>query len=133
MHDELRRSARRRRTGASEYPRPLSIEERGLDQILFLDAYRRASLRDHFYGRDLDVEALYRNEAADLGNFAQADYASSFRGTELSLWADGAVECDGPQPLRLRKTVALSPRESRAEIAYDISYDGASAFADSRG
>lgn len=103
-------------------------KERGLDQILFYDAYRRASLRDHFYGRDLDVEALYRNKAADLGNFAQADYASSFRGTELSMWADGAVECEGPQPLRLRKTMALSPRESRAEIAYDISYDGASAF-----
>lgn len=103
-------------------------KEKGLDQILFYDSCRRASLRDHFYGADLDVEALYRNEAADLSDLATSAYDSSFRGTDLVLSASGAIATAGQRAVQVRKIVSPAAGDSTVEISYDITYHGVAPF-----
>lgn len=104
-------------------------KEAGLDQLLFYDTYRRASLRDHFYDANVSVEDLYRNTAPELSDLFQRPYACTVRDGALELSGFGTVECGGPQPVEVRKTITLSARESCIEIVYDIGYHGAATFA----
>lgn len=127
-HDELAAEAELERAGeggARSIHDHFQSKEPGLDSILFYDSCRRSSLRDHFYPPDLAVDELYRNEARELSDFPRKAYSASFAGTDLVLSASGVVECDGPQPVELRKTVAVSARESCVEIVYDIACQGA--------
>jgi len=104
-------------------------KEKGLNEILFYDRWRRSSLRDHFYASETSVEALYRNEAVELSDLPEKGYDSSFKGTELVLSTTGSLESGGLQPVSVRKVISVSPRESAIEIAYDIQYKGATPFA----
>lgn len=99
-------------------------KETGLSAILFYDSYRRASLRDHFYVQDLDIEALYRNEADELSDFPLKAYACVVEGKDLVLTATGLVYVNGEHPVELSKRISLDSGASRVKIRYDIRHCG---------
>lgn len=103
-------------------------KERGLNAILFYDSYRRASLRDHFYGIGLDVEALYRNEAGERGDFAVKAWDCDELPTGVALSAAGTVLEHGAHPVRIRKAVTVESGASRVQIRYDITHEGEQPF-----
>jgi len=103
-------------------------KERGLNSLLFYDSYRRASLRDHFYAVDLDVETLYRNEAGERSDFPLKTYHCEARGNALALSADGVVYEGGEHPVRVQKQILLDSGASELKIRYDITNLGEAAF-----
>lgn len=102
-------------------------KEKGLNALLFYDSYRRASLRDHFFTQDLDIESLYRNEAGEHSDFPLKVYTCVAEGNDLVLTADGLVYENGEHPIRLQKRITLDTGASRLRIRYDITHSGSNA------
>lgn len=99
-------------------------KEKGLNGILFYDSYRRSSLRDHFYARDLNIDALYRNEAEELSEFPLKAYQCSPEGQDLVFSAQGMVYDSGEHPVTVTKRISLDSGASRVRIRYDIQHRG---------
>jgi 4-alpha-glucanotransferase len=109
--------------GAHSIHEPFQAKESGLDAYLFQDLWRRASLRDHLYAMDTDVETLYRNEATELADLAQCEYRSIDSPNSIILEAKVPLGTYPVASLKIRKTLRLCSDETGLEIAYDIESD----------
>lgn len=95
------------------------FKQDGLDQRLQYDSYERKSLIDHFFAPDANQQTVEYGQAAELGNFVDANYSARIRR------ADGRVQvlmtCDGrvaQQPIRITKGVTLAAGSAAIELAY---------------
>jgi len=103
----------------------VKAKERGLDNYLVYDPWRRVSLRDRFLDASATADSLWSNRAREYGDFAKGIYSAACNGNEIVLAREGAVLGDGGSiPVRLTKSIRLAPGESAVEIRYDIACGG---------
>jgi alpha-amylase len=102
-------------------------KEDNLDQYLFVDRYRRASLIDHFLPFGLPQENFAQMRYEDQGNFAAQPYQTEIeqneQGIHVTFWRDGLVKRAGalrPIPVRLTKTLFAPLAEEVLVVRYTI-------------
>lgn len=99
------------------------VKENDLDKIIHADWYRRASLLDHFFHPDTDLEQFVRCQYGEQGDFINTSYQHAQareRLPRLTFTRTGTV-WDGEQkhPIKLQKTV--SPFGPHGwQVAYSI-------------
>lgn len=104
-------------------------KEEGLEKKLIYDTYRRAGLIDHVFGAQVTLDAFYRCNLTELGDFIGRPYtakSSKPRGElVLTLARDGHVRVgDATQPLRVEKKIALRPGENGLAVSYVVTNTG---------
>jgi alpha-amylase len=105
-------------------------KEPGLEQFLFQDWYRRATLLDHFLRPEETAEAFYRGTFAEQGDFVNQPYAAEVEregsgGLLLRLGREGHVwQGEERLPVRVEKHLALAPGEATLEVAYRVANQG---------
>jgi hypothetical protein len=98
-------------------------KQENLDQLLFYDKYRRASLIDHFLPNDTNVDGLLRGDYQECGDFVGSKYEcktqkkSNRIATRMS--RDGYVKI-GDEVLTIRVEKTLSARAGSEEL--DVRY-----------
>jgi alpha-amylase len=106
-------------------------KEDNLDQYLFIDRYRRASLIDHFLPRGLPLENFAQMRYEEQGDFAAQPYQTEVQqneqGIHVILWRDGMVKRLGalkPIPVRLTKMLFVPLGEEELVVHYTIENKG---------
>jgi len=107
-------------------------KESGLDEKLYHDWYRRSCLIDHFFQPGTSLEAFYRAEYGESGDFVDQPYAYTVNrrsdGVELRLQRDGHVwQGKALVPLRVEKSVLLVPGRTDVRVAYRLVNPGSQA------
>jgi len=134
-HAELRKAATngtlvltgQEKGAASMSSRSVRAKEPGLQDKLFYDWYRRASLLDHIFAADTTLDQFYRSQYTELGDFVSQPYTAQLSETgdrlALKLSRQGGV-WHGPgkvcQPLRIEKTVTLSAGQLALDVIYQL-------------
>ena len=111
-------------------------KEPDLHLKLYYDWYRRSSFLDHFLHPDVTLEAFYRCQYGEAGDFVNQPYEyrveTGREGKEpwmaLHLWRDGHV-WDGPRfaPLRVEKRIELRAGSTTLRASYTLSNPGGEA------
>jgi len=105
-------------------------KEPGLQDMLFYDWYRRASLLDHVLAPQTTLDEFYRSQYAEQGDFVDQPYTPHLTQTgerlTLKLTRDGRVweSCNGC-PLRIEKTITLSAGQLALDVVYQLTNIGA--------
>jgi alpha-amylase len=95
------------------------FKQQGLDQQIHYDTYPRKSLVDHFYDEDVTLEALWRNKAAERGDFAGGTYEARVRRNPDRIQVQLSKQGNAwGVPLRITKGVTAESGSSELEIAY---------------
>lgn len=98
----------------------LSAKETGLADYLVYDDYRRASLLDHFFDKDVNMDRLAMQEYEERGDFINGTYGMAAfkngKGVGIRLKREGAASGAG---LCVEKTVLFG--RSHIRIDYDLS------------
>jgi alpha-amylase len=113
----------------SIHTRVVRVKEPGLQDKLFYDWYRRTSLLDHVFSRDTSLDAFYRCQYAELGDFVNQPYKAELTETgdrlTLKLERDGGIWKDKVRhPLRVDKTVTLSAGQLALDVVYRLTNTG---------
>lgn len=101
-------------------------KEPGLENLLFQDWYRRATLVDHFLRPQEAVEAFYRGTFAEQGDFVNQPYQADVEAVErgglrLRLWREGHVwQEEALVPVRVEKHLAVAPGEAALDVTYRV-------------
>lgn len=95
-------------------------KEAGLENLLVYDWYRRCSLRDHIWGPDPDLDALWANLEPELSSFPTATYAVDRGEDFVTLSAQSPIEGLPGGEVRVTKRLSLARCASAFEIRYDI-------------
>jgi alpha-amylase len=103
-------------------------KEAGLDRYLVYDSYRRASLRDHIWGPQISVDALWDNTQPELSNLPTMSYAYTTGKDWIELSATTPIRGFAGSEVRVTKRLKLAPRASAVEIRYDIANIGSCAI-----
>ncbi|TAN38553.1 MAG: DUF1926 domain-containing protein [Nitrospirae bacterium] len=104
----------------------LVLKEEGLADYLVFDAYRRASLLDHFLSSGTDLQAVAKSDYEELGDFIGAPYAMDCirktRDTIITFTREGTIL---ERPMRIDKRITITGR-NELTIAYTLegSYSG---------
>ncbi len=97
------------------------LKQPDLDQHLVYDARPRKTLVDHFYSSSTTLEQVARNQADELGDFADGIYEARLRRGEdkvqVELSRNGVV--DGHK-IRLIKRITLEAGQSTIRIGYRL-------------
>lgn len=101
----------------------------GLQERLFYDWYRRTSLLDHVFSNDTTLDAFYRSQYVELGDFVNQPYEVELTQTgerlTLKMWRDGGVwQGQDKHPLQIEKTVTLSAGQSALDVMYRLTNSG---------
>lgn len=103
----------------------ISFKEEGLLGHLFYDRYRRSSLLDHFFSKDVVVDSLMKGNYDELGDFITGIYDMSCLRrnglTQVKLVREGVAS---GERMRIDKVVELC--DSRIGVSYELegSYSG---------
>lgn len=100
-------------------------KEAGLDQYLIYDAYRRTSLRDHFFQDCVSTDDIWKGVHTELGDFVRGEYQLETSADSVLLTRRGTAGLEARQNVCLSKRIRLAQGASRIEIQYDIRNDGA--------
>lgn len=100
-------------------------KEEGLDRYLHYDWYRRASLVDHVLGMDATLEAFYRCEYSEPGDFVKEPYCVEIEKektrTKLVLRRDGHFrQGDMNFPLSIEKRISVTEGASEFTADYRL-------------
>lgn len=100
-------------------------KEEGLDRYLHYDWYRRASLVDHVLGMDVTLEAFYRCEYPEPGDFVKEPYCAEIEkektGMNLVLRRDGYFrKGDIDFPLSIEKRISFTDGASEFTADYRL-------------
>jgi alpha-amylase len=114
---------------ASIHSRSVRAKELGLQDKLYYDWYRRASLLDHVLAPDATLDTFYRCQYTELGDLANQPYTAQLTETgdrlTLKLVREGGVWKDKrQQPLRVEKTIALSAGQLALDVTYQLTNIG---------
>ncbi|MCR3921651.1 MAG: DUF1926 domain-containing protein [Firmicutes bacterium] len=102
------------------------VKEAGLEHLLFYDAYRRTSLLDHFYPREVELAKLSEAEA---GDFVSGRYqllsAVADESAQVELVRTGEV-ClgEGLWPVSIKKIVTYQPQSGKLHYQYRLTNEG---------
>jgi alpha-amylase len=104
-------------------------KEKGLDQYLYFDEYRRVSFLDHFISKPMDFESFRRCQYQEEGDFIKEPYEIEVRRKEkcqeILFSRRGNVGKDGRRdPIKLEKSFFISPSQKVVKAAYQITYGG---------
>ncbi len=108
-------------------------KEEGLDRYLHYDWYRRGSLVDHVLGEDAALDAFYRCEYFEPGDFVKEPYRGTLekgkKSLTLTLRRDGHFR-HGHQgiPLSIEKKIVVDEKDARFTVDYSITGDVAVPF-----
>lgn len=93
-----------------------------LNQHLHYDWHRRVSLLDHFFGENVDLNALAESRYPEQGDFVNQPYQSRIEGNTVILSRDGNVWIqDRATPIRVEKQLILAdPDQAQTVIRYTI-------------
>jgi alpha-amylase len=136
-HTELKEAAARgtlilagqEKTLTSVHTRMVRVKEPKLQDKLYYDWYRRASLLDHLLDADATLDSFYRSQYAELGDFVNQPYVARLTETgerlTLKLRRDGGVwQNKVRQPLRIEKTITLSAGQLALDVTYRLTNPG---------
>ena len=103
-------------------------KEEGLDRYLHYDWYRRASLVDHILGKDATVEAFYRCEYSEPGDFVKEPYHAEIvrdkKNLTLVLGRNGNFWHDHHGiPLSIEKKTIFNEKDAGFTVDYSITGD----------
>ncbi len=112
------------------HDRMVRAKESGLQDKLFYDWYRRASLLDHVLAPDATLDSFYRCQYTEMGDFVDQPYTAQLTETgdrlTLKLSREGGVWKKVRQPLRVVKTIALSAGQLALDVTYQLTNTGES-------
>ncbi len=116
------------------HTRQVRVKEPGLQNKLFYDWSRRASLIDHLLPETTTLENFYHSQYAELGDFVDQPYTSQLTETgdriTLKLTRSGSVwQGEVRRPLCIEKTVALSAGQLALDVTYQLTNIGNEAIA----
>jgi alpha-amylase/alpha-mannosidase (GH57 family) len=94
------------------------VKEKGLENFLIYDPYRRASLREHFLPVDLGLDDLMRCAPRELGDFATAEFSAKVEGHSAVLERTGNIAGGGR--VQLVKRITAISGASGLEIQYHL-------------
>jgi len=104
-------------------------KEEGLAERFHVDAYRRASLLDHFLRSDTDPDRFHAGTYGEQGDFLEGEYTKAVSrggsGVRVQLRRSGYVWSEGHlRPVTLEKTLALPPGRASFRVEYAIGNPG---------
>lgn len=107
------------------------VKELGLQDKLFYDWYRRTSLLDHVFSDETTLNAFYRCQYTELGDFVNQPYQAELTQTSerlvLRLYREGGVWQDKVcHPLRVEKTIVLSAGQLALDVTHQVTNTGQS-------
>ncbi len=131
-HEELQRAAEEGRLvlpGQPDRPDGVRVKEPDIHPRLFHDWYRRASLLDHFLHPDTRLDAFYRSQYGEQGDFVNQPYEVQVKedpaGFTLILAREGTVWAgDQPVPVRGEKRVVVTPSNDLLTVHYRLTVRG---------
>ncbi len=102
------------------------VKEQGLDQLLLYDWYRRASFIDHIIAPETTLEAFYRCQYGEAGDFVNQPYTATLtrqrEKVRLTLARDGKVWIGSEHtPFRIEKRFTLDGPRSQLVVSYRVS------------
>ena len=132
-HQVLIESERKRKE-VPEQPTPEGVKtiheivrakQKGLDQHLHYDWYRRASLIDHFLGAGTTIKDFLRCNYEEAGDFVDQPYESKVKavgdGLKVRLKRDGHVWFGGSSlPFRVEKELSVKAAEEGMRVKYHL-------------
>jgi len=100
-------------------------KEEGLDRYLHYDWHRRASLVDHVLSTEAGLDAFYRCECPEPGDFVMEPYSAEMekgkKRVELLLKRDGHFrQADGALPLSIEKRIAVGQGAAEFTVDYRL-------------
>jgi len=124
-HEKIKKAAalaEKPSEGATTIHEIVRVKEKGLENALVYDRYRRIFLLDHFLAEETTLEDFSHASYREVGDFGAEpyDFIPQRRGNEVSVmfYRQGKVK---GQPVRVEKVVSLLARQSIVEITYTIS------------
>lgn len=120
-HEKVRRGQHAGDDGAASIHDRVVFKQAGLQDCLHYDRHLRKSLVDHFWDKDISLEALANSQAEDRGDFVDSQYEATIRRNpnRMQVMMQRTGEVFG-QPLSLSKGVTLNSGSNELEIAYMI-------------
>ncbi len=105
------------------------LREKGLDEYLHLDDYRRASFLDHFIAEPMDFESFRKCQYQEEGDFLKQSYGVEVRrkgrNQEVFFSRSGSLLTNGRrEPIKIEKSLSVPAREKVAKASYQIIYEG---------
>lgn len=97
-------------------------KEENLSSFLVYDRYRRASMRDHFFSRDLTVDQLWANDYEEWAPHTTARYTAEPTVAGVSLEHSAKLSLEGAPEVRISKALTMSQDESRLRIRYHVDH-----------
>jgi alpha-amylase len=104
----------------------INFKEQGLEKLLHYDWYRRASFLDHFLAEDTKLDAFYRCDYPEHGDFVNQPYTyivqpdrseGEANHVTLAFVRDGHVQS---QTVRVEKTFDLEAGSNELNVSYVI-------------
>ncbi len=112
-------------------PNGVRVKEPDIHTRLFHDWYRRLALLDHFLHPDTTLDAFYRAQYGEQGDFVNQPYRATVEvkegaaGITLALLREGTVWVgDRPLPVRVEKRVTVVPSGDLITVLYRLSHQG---------
>jgi len=104
-------------------------KEKGLDQYLHFDGYRRVSFLDHFISEPMDFESFRRCQYQEEGDFIREPYEIEVRGEgrylEVFFSRLGGLRKDGGgDPIMIEKGFSIPTHQKVLKASYQITYKG---------
>lgn len=101
-------------------------KELGLENHLYFDWYRHASLIDHFFGLDTTLEQYAQCKYLELGDFVNQPYTHKVSvgkdGVKITMRRDGALWFgEKPHRITVQKVVTVKKGDSGFTVDYTIS------------
>ncbi len=108
-------------------------KEEGLDRYLHYDWYRRGSLVDHVFDRDVSLETFYRSAYVEPADFVKEPYSASIeksgKSIVLNLWREGHLWKNGTMnAVKIQKRITMQENEEGFTVRYLITGDRACQF-----
>ena len=105
------------------------LREKGLDQYLHFDGYRRASFLDHFMDEATDLESFRRCQYQEEEDFIKEPYGIELRRKgkyrEVFFSRSGNLLRNGKRdPIKIEKSFSLSTRGKTTSASYRVVYGG---------
>jgi len=103
----------------------LGSKEKGLENLLIYDSYRRASLLDHFFPKGIRLKEFKAARYKELGDFINGRYSvtekKNGRNISITLQRDATVDYKGRKaPLTLSKKLVLNAQDAQISVEYNL-------------
>jgi alpha-amylase len=104
-------------------------KEKGLDQYLLFDGYRKVSFVDHFMAEPMVFESFRRCQYQEEGDFVNEPYEMEVRRKGrrqevLFSRSGGLCKDGGKDPIKIEKSFSILTHQTPVRAAYQVTYSG---------